>query len=230
MKICFEMLVDDGEQYYRTNDPGIAICDYVHMRGLDGVDDDSFWEEQKQHYQNHMAFDFHLDAGPDSSITEIANKIAEMIGFDEQRFAEGPIKIYLLEDGEFVEVVAPAVRISTLSKYYNIREDLHIFFMLSNQAGDIWNEDGLRYYMNSRESGRHHLPHVHVDYKHEASATVSLYDGEMIESDLPGKVMKRVKRKVLDNQEYLLECWNKMTDGLRVDLNVHFGAVPLKRS
>lgn len=82
--------------------------------------------------------------------------------------------------------------------------------------------------MNSREAGRHNLPHVHVDYRHETSATVSLYDGEMIEGDIPKKVMKRVKGKVLDNQRYLMECWNKMTDGLCVNLNVHFGITPLK--
>lgn len=89
----------------------------------------------------------------------------------------------------------------------------------NNQAGDIWVEDGLRYYMQSKEAGRHHLPHIHVDYRHESSATVSLYDGEMIEGDIPKKVMKRVKAKVLNNKKYLMECWNKLTDGLRVDLN-----------
>ena len=132
-----------------------------------------------------------------------------------------------MEDGEFVEIKTPTVCISTLSKYYDIREDLHIFFMLSNQAGDIWVEDGLRYYMQSKEAGRHHLPHIHVDYRHESSATVSLYDGEMIEGDIPKKVMKRVKAKVLNNKKYLMECWNKLTDGLRVDLNAYFGTTPL---
>ena len=100
--------------------------------------------------------------------------------------------------------------------------------MLSNQAGGIWTEDGLRYYMNSKEAGRHSLPHVHVDYRHEASATISLYDGGMIKGDIPQRVMKQVKERVLSNQRYLMECWNKMTGGLRVDLNVYFGVTPLK--
>lgn len=228
MKIYFKMLVNDGEQYYRSSDPGIAICDYVYLRGLDGKDDDSFWKEQKKHYQKHMSFDFHFDMGSDPPIISAANKIAGKIGFDKQRFTVSPFQIYLLIDGEFVEVVTPTISMSTLSKYYNVREDLHIFFMLSNQAGGIWNEDGLRYYMNSREAGRHNLPHVHVDYRHEASATISLYDGEMIEGDIPQKIMKQVKERVLNNQRYLMECWNKMTDGLRVDLNVYFGVTPLK--
>lgn len=229
MKVYFEMIVDDGTQYYKSNNPGVAICDYVYMRGLEGEDDASFWEDQIKHYQEHMAFDFCLDAGPDMSITDVANVIGEKIGFDQQRFTESPFRIYLLADGEFAEIVTPAIRMSTISKYYDIREELHIFFMLSNQAGDVWVEDGLRYYMNSRESGRHNLPHVHVDYKHETSAVVSLYDGKMIKGDIPRKVMKAVERKVLENQEYLMECWNKMTDGLPVDLNVYFGVTPLRR-
>ena len=124
-----------------------------------------------------LALDFDLDLVASSSIENISNAIVERIGFDKSKFAESYLRIYLLENGEFVEIITPTVCISTLSKYYDIREDLHIFFMLSNQAGDIWVEDGLRYYMQSKEAGRHHLPHIHVDYRHESSATVSLYDG-----------------------------------------------------
>ena len=112
--------------------------------------------------------------------------------------------------------------------YYDISKALHIFFVLSNQAGDIWVEDGLRYYMHSKEAGRHNLPHIHVDYKHECSATISLYDGKMVDGDMPRRVMKRASKKIMDNQRYLMECWNKLTDGLRIDLNVYFGVTPLK--
>lgn len=227
MKIHFKMLINDGEKYYISDNPEIALCDYVYMRGLESIDDNRFWVEQLAHYQAHKTFDFDLDLVASSSIANISNAIVERIGFDKSKFAESYLRIYLLENGEFVEIITPTVCISTLSKYYDIREDLHIFFMLSNQAGDIWVEDGLRYYMQSKEAGRHHLPHIHVDYRHESSATVSLYDGEMIEGDIPKKVMKRVKEKVLNNKKYLMECWNKLTDGLRVDLNAYFGTTPL---
>ena len=229
MKIHFKMLINDGEKYYISDNPEIALCDYVYMRGLESIDDNRFWVEQLAHYQAHKTFDFDLDLVASSSIANISNAIVERIGFDKSKFAESYLRIYLLENGEFVEIITPTVCISTLSKYYDIREDLHIFFMLSNQAGDIWVEEGLRYYMQSKEAGRHHLPHIHVDYRHESSATVSLYDGEMIEGDIPKKVMKRVKEKVLNNKKYLMECWNKLTDGLRVDLNAYFGTTPLNR-
>lgn len=60
MKIHFEMLIDDGEQYYRGKDPGIAICDYTYMRGQDSVDGSSSWEEQIEHYEKHMTLTLNL--------------------------------------------------------------------------------------------------------------------------------------------------------------------------
>ena len=53
-------------------------------------------------------------------------------------------------------------------------------------------------------------------------------DGKMVDGDMPRRVMKRASKKIMDNQRYLMECWNKLTDGLRIDLNVYFGVTPLK--
>ena len=50
----------------------------------------------------------------------------------------------------------------------------------------------------------------------------------MVDGDMPRRVMKRASKKIMDNQRYLMECWNKLTDGLRIDLNVYFGVTPLK--
>ena len=102
MKIHFKMLINDGEKYYISDNPGIALCDYVYMRGLESIDDNRFWEEQLAHYQAHKAFNFDLDLVASSSIANISNAIAERIGFDKSKFAESYPRIYLLEDGEFV--------------------------------------------------------------------------------------------------------------------------------
>lgn len=109
MKIHFKMLINDGEKYYISDNPGIALCDYVYMRGLESIDDNRFWEEQLAHYQAHKAFNFDLDLVASSSIANISNAIAERIGFDKSKFAESYPRIYLLEDGEFVEIITPTV-------------------------------------------------------------------------------------------------------------------------
>lgn len=228
MQVFFKMIIDDGEKYYAGEDPGIAICDYVYMRGLNGIDDNTFWENQRKHYREHMQFVFTFIPNPRSTLVDVAEEIVKRIELDPQKFIEFRVPIYILENLELVEIEDPTIPLSTISKYYDISKALHIFFVLSNQAGDIWVEDGLRYYMHSKEAGRHNLPHIHVDYKHECSATISLYDGKMVDEDMPRRVMKRASKKIMDNQRYLMECWNKLTDGLRIDLNVYFGVTPLK--
>ena len=175
-----------------------------------------------------MQFVFTFIPNPRSTLVDVAEEIVKRIELDPQKFIEFRVPIYILENLELVEIEDPTIPLSTISKYYDISKALHIFFVLSNQAGDIWVEDGLRYYMHSKEAGRHNLPHIHVDYKHECSATISLYDGKMVDGDMPRRVMKRASKKIMDNQRYLMECWNKLTDGLRIDLNVYFGATPLK--
>ena len=95
MKIHFKMLINDGEKYYISDNPGIALCDYVYMRGLESIDDNRFWEEQLAHYQAHKAFNFDLDLVASSSIANISNAIAERIGFDKSKFAESYPRIYL---------------------------------------------------------------------------------------------------------------------------------------
>lgn len=73
MKIHFKMLINDGEKYYISDNPGIALCDYVYMRGLESIDDNRFWEEQLAHYQAHKAFNFDLDLVASSSIAKVLN-------------------------------------------------------------------------------------------------------------------------------------------------------------
>lgn len=210
MQVFFKMIIDDGEKYYAGEDPGIAICDYVYMRGLNGIDDNTFWENQRKHYREHMQFVFTFIPNPRSTLVDVAEEIVKRIELDPQKFIEFRVPIYILENLELVEIEDPTIPLSTISKYYDISKALHIFFVLSNQAGDIWVEDGLRYYMHSKEAGRHNLPHIHVDYKHECSATISLYDGKMVDGDMPRRVMKRASKKIMDNQRYLMECWNKL--------------------
>jgi len=84
--------------------------------------------------------------------------------------------------------------------------------------------------MNSKETGSHHIPHVHVDYKNESTASISLINGEVLVGKLPSKILKKAKKQVTDNREFLLQCWEKYTDGFRVNINHSFGITPLKAS
>jgi len=49
-----------------------------------------------------------------------------------------------------------------------------------------------------------------------------------LDGNIPSKALRKARKKILDNKQFLLECWNKMTDGLKVDINQYFKIIPLE--
>lgn len=227
MRIEFTLLIDDGARYYKGY-PGIFLADYADLLDWKGERDEPFWDKVAQHYYAHLNLELFIEPKPDSTIKDIEKIIAEQIGFNWHKLLRFHKKVCVLLDGEFICIEHSAMQLSVLSKHYHLSETLPVFWVFSNQAGEIWNEDGLRYYMNSRESGRHNEPHVHVDYKHEDSVSICLHDGRVLDGNIPSKALRKARKKILDNKQFLLECWNKMTDGLKVDINQYFKIIPLE--
>ena len=98
--------------------------------------------------------------------------------------------------------------------------------LVSCNAGDIGGVHPLRFYVRSHEAGNHHEAHVHVyDVGHQYDASVRISDGEVIAGKLPPKLAKLAKKSILADQEYFYNCWNTMTDGLKVDINHHYGYI-----
>lgn len=122
--------------------------------------------------------------------------------------------------------------ISVLSKDYLLdnfmmkyikSSTLKAIFVMNNAAGDVFRDDGLRYYFNSHEAGKHHVPHIHVDYFHEKSGVYSILTGERMKGNIPRKIDKKIKERIMNNQRMLAEWWNNQTDGIDIDLNHEFG-------
>ena len=86
-------------------------------------------------------------------------------------------------------------------------------------AGDVLpREDGIRYYMNSKENTKHNVPHVHVKYKDE-EVSISILDGSVLAGSLKSNVQKEVIRKVLWNKNKLCLAWNTKTDGEKIEID-----------
>lgn len=100
-----------------------------------------------------------------------------------------------------------------------LEDTITILLIFKCSAGTIFNENGIRYFIHSRESGRHNIPHIHVEYRYEESATISLLNFNVLDGKISQKVYKKVLEKIKKEQLYLLEYWNLHTDGLRVELN-----------
>lgn len=111
-------------------------------------------------------------------------------------------------------------------KYLNYSDNssLIVEIWVSMNAGAIFEEDGLRYSMHSREAGRHHIPHVHVrDTQYEFDATLSLEDGSILAGSLSSKLLKKAQKRILNNRDFFYDCWQQRTDGFCPDINHHFG-------
>ena len=79
--------------------------------------------------------------------------------------------------------------------------------------------------MNSRERGKHNEPHVHLlDLNSHQEAVIIIRTLEII-GKFPPKLIKKVKKKVKSEERFLLEQWNTLTDGLRVDIDRYFGNI-----
>ena len=94
-------------------------------------------------------------------------------------------------------------------------------------AGAVFEDHGIRFYINSREGKRHNEPHVHVDIRQgEGSGSFSLKTAEQLTgSKIRKKDQKIIKEIIENNQKDFLIYWNEHTDGLDVDLNQALGLI-----
>lgn len=76
-----------------------------------------------------------------------------------------------------------------------IEDTIEIQLLVCMDAGTVFEDDGIRYYMNSKEAGKHNLPHVHVDIRHERSGSFSIITGEKLSGDRIASVDKGIHNK-----------------------------------
>ena len=101
-----------------------------------------------------------------------------------------------------------------------------IQLLLNMDAGEVFEDDGIRYFIPSKEQGRHNWPHVHVNVRHEKEASYSIIDGSHLAGDrIKSSDEKKIRKKINENKKQLLIYWNEHTDGLTVDLNQALGLI-----
>lgn len=107
-----------------------------------------------------------------------------------------------------------------------IEDTIEIQLLLCMDAGSVFEDDGIRYYMNSRETGKHNEAHVHVDIRHETSGSFSIITGKKLSK---GKIrisdVRKIQMMIANHQAELINFWNDHTDGLTVDLDQAFGLI-----
>lgn len=115
-----------------------------------------------------------------------------------------------------------------LSKYFDPEASgkATLCILISCDAGTVCSKNRLRYYVNSHEAGKHHVPHIHVqDMSMQYEGSVRISDGEVLAGNLPPKLAREAKETILADQEFFYHCWNTKTDGIQVDINRHYGYI-----
>lgn len=120
---------------YTRHNPGIAIVDYADLLNWDQERDDEYWKCIYNHYQQQTQFDFICDIVATTTVNELSKDIAERIGFNWELFSRFPKKIYLKIEDELFRIEDTQIDFARISKHYDLKDELCIYFMFSNQAG-----------------------------------------------------------------------------------------------
>lgn len=199
-KLCDECF--DDPPYYGINGPEVMLP-FAEGRG------------------HKFLFEFN----DSTTLFDLVSKIKAELGCQEESWYAETFFVFDENRYQFYEDKSLLFN-NIVAKYYSGKNVVTVGLYISCDAGEVWNEHPLRYYVHSREAGRHHEPHVHVsDCGHRYEASVSIVNGEMLEGDMPKKYLKLAKKVILENQSYFFDCWNKLTDGLFADINHYMGYI-----
>ena len=218
MKISFEIEYTDeaGNYYRRFPVPGYlaeVFTQFMH-KTCDAIEKDYPFETK-------YSFEYPVDEY--TQLSDLVDRYLEYIGFYHKEFYRCSSMVYLKTNSDYVHIAEFSYRITDLLKHYPGLTELNLFLVFSSLQGAVLVEDNIKYYIYPRERGKHHLPHVHVIIGDKCSVSISITNVVVLAGKLPGKIERKVLKKVRDNKEYLLDCWNKMTDGLEVDINYGLG-------
>lgn len=218
--VTYSVLSYDGSDYYECGRyGGVGACvlpalEFAHQAGI-SLDD------AMGVLMNRSMGEFLIESN--ASMQEVYSRISHLLGAgDDWAFEnQGPFAPCLIHNGDLCHLQ----RDIPLSPCIADEKKREVLFVMRDTAGKVGRDGGFRYWMNSRESDRHHIPHVHVSHQNEASASISLMDSNILESSprFPKKRLRIACRWVKDNRSYLLKRWNDLTDGIRVDIDVHRG-------
>ena len=171
---------------------------------------------------------FKFEYSEETTLMDLVNAVKHNIGVDREDMKSMPLRYSFIRDGERYYIDNPEKDLIPALKHITQSDGktVAMCILLSCDAGTVQGIDPLRFYFNSRESGSHNKPHVHVrDTQYRYNASISLEDGEVLAGKLPKKLAKLAKEKIIADREFYLKCWNTMTDGLKVDVDHHNKAI-----
>lgn len=173
--------------------------------------------------------ELHANYDDDMTIGEFRDSVVQHIYGKKFEEIPGYVRFTFSVGGERAEIDDPDKNFARILRTYLDPQEtgrVSVCFLVSHDAGVVFQKNRLRFYMNSREGVRHNEPHVHVkDAQHEFEATLDLFTGKVLAGKLPAKFKKEAERILSDNREVFFNWWNIYTDGIRIDINHELGLI-----
>ena len=76
--------------------------------------------------------------------------------------------------------------------------------------GKVGFDNGIHFIIHTAENG-HSKPHLHARYQNK-EVVLEIPSGNTLTGNLPANKMKLASRWVVENQEYLKQKWNELTN------------------
>lgn len=209
-------LTKGPDGYEVSGEPGVALS-YLPMHE-DG------WIKAREWYERITATDTVLQISGENTLEQLERKTLESLGINTDLIPL-PMKD-MLRIGTKRELAWFSDYSITIGEALInfIQSDVwYSYILLRNTAGEVLKgiDKNLRYFIRSNEQG-HNLPHVHVSYIKNSSASISILDGALLAGDLPYRALKVARKRIQANRNDLLRYWNAHTNGIKFDLNYYF--------
>lgn len=191
-----------------------------------GIFEEFFQSAPRTELLNSMFYPLQkIDVAPNDCASNLALLYAKSFGIQKgNQLFFSVVKPALLYCGDMFFIEDEELSFATLAEWFDLEKALFLL-VINGDAGELFRGEfpGYTFTLRYRERN-HHIPHIHVDYKHERSGSLRIEDGEMFEGGTLRKSEARLaKRIILERKDLLEEAWDKMQSGLLQNLNLALG-------
>ena len=212
---------EDGNLFYSPITHGIMTEIIAYLTG-------KTYETVKESLPIDTRYTIEYDIKNNTKLSDILIPYSRFLGWQEERLTSSLAAVKIKTETDLVQIRDFDYKIQRFFSFYPGLRSINLYIVFSTLQGVVWTDNSIRYYMYSNESCSHNKPHVHVDVSHEYQASIDIIDGTILAGCLPGKHLKQAIKTINEKRDYFLDCWNKRTSGLYVDMNNGLGLTELR--
>lgn len=218
--INFDFLYYDGSSFTKKDIPGYFVDVFHNWRKVSLI-------QSKEFLESFEGISFTIPVSHETTFYTVVDYILNTLEIDKRDFYMCVSPLFAEIRGELVNISNYGLKICEFMELYSYPETLQLYFLFSHSQGEIERRKGISYCMHSNEQG-HNSPHVHVRAGNKYNASIDIISLEIIAGSLPKRYQREILSYIRDNQDKLIDYWNKNTNGLHV--NIDYSLLHSKKS